>query len=100
MDPFWFRRRNCLASDTRSAGRGRRGSTRPLVKTRLLPDPTRSAEQSAVAKELPGRPEKKTFPPQVETAGQRSRARPPLLQEKMTRGWVSRVGTRELELEA
>ena len=86
MDPFWFRRRNCPASDTRSAGRERRGSTRPLVKTRLLPDPTRSAEQSAVTKELPGCLEKKTFPPQVETAGQRSRARPSLLQAKMTRG--------------
>jgi hypothetical protein len=65
--------------------------SRPPVRMGLLPDPTRSAEQSAVTKEVPGRREKKTFPSQMETAGQRPRARSPLLHEKMTTGWVLRV---------
>src|ERR1700677_1728947 len=53
MDQFYFRRRNCLASDTRSAGRERSEQmrSRPPVKTELLPDPTRLAERSAGTKE-------------------------------------------------
>src|ERR1035438_2144485 len=74
--------------------------SRPPVKTELLPTPTRSAELSAVTMKLPGRREKKTAPRQVETAGQRPRARPSLLQEKMTRGSVSRMGKWELEIGA
>jgi hypothetical protein len=100
MDPFWFRGRNWLTSDTRSAGRWRPGSTRPPVKPGLLLDLPRSVERSAMTKESPGRREMKTSPWQVEAAGQRPRAQSSLLEEKMTRGWVSRTGTRELELEA
>jgi hypothetical protein len=102
MDPSWARRPKCLASDMASERSGRSGQmpSRPPVKTGPPPDPTRSAERSAVTKELPGRREKKTSPGQVETEGQRPRVRPSLLQVKMTRGWVSRMGKRELELGA
>src|ERR1700733_4170961 len=75
--------------------------SRPPVKTALLPDPIRSVERSAAPKELPGRQKKKTSPRQVEIAGQRPMAQPSLLQGKikMKRGWVSRMGKRELELQ-
>jgi hypothetical protein len=88
MDPSCSRRPNCLASDMTSERQERLGRmlSRPPVKTWLLPDPTRSAERSAVTKELPGHEEKKTSPRQVETAGQRPMARSSLLREKMTRG--------------
>src|SRR5580658_5248384 len=99
IDPSCSRRPKCLASDMASEPQGRMRS-RPLVAPERLPDPTRSAEGSAVTKELPGRQEKKTFPLEVESAVQRSRARPSLLHEKMTRGWASRVETLELELGA
>src|SRR5271166_5951774 len=98
------RRLKCLASDLtseRQRGSGRMLS-RPLVKPGLLPGPTGPAERSAVTKELRGRPEKKTSRRQVETAEQRTRARrtrarPFLLQEKMTWGRASRVETQKLE---
>jgi hypothetical protein len=85
-----------------SAGSGRSGQmlSRPPGKTGLLPDPIRSAERSAATKELPGRRERKTFLARAETVGQRSRARPSLLQPRPMRGWVSRVGMGELEVEA
>jgi hypothetical protein len=99
MDPSCSRHPKCLGSDMASERQGRMLS-RPLLTPEWLPDPTRSAEGSAVSKKLPGRQEKKTFPPEVKTAVQRSRARPSLLHEKMTRGWASRVETLELELGA
>ena len=99
MDPCCSRRPKCLASDMAAERQGRMRS-RPLVTTEWLPDPTRSAEGSAVTKELPERQEKKTFPPEMESAVQRSRGRPSLPHEKMTRGWASRVETLELELGA
>src|ERR1700679_1958579 len=73
MDPSCSRRPKCPASDMESERQGRMLS-RPLVTPERLPDPTRSAEGSAVTKELSGRQEKKTFPPQVESLVQRSRA--------------------------
>src|SRR6202046_4907669 len=96
MDPSCSRHPKCLASDMAPERPGRMRS-RPLVTPEWLPDPTRSTEGSAVMKELPGRQEKKTFPPEVESAVQRSRARPSLLHEKMTRGWAARVETLELD---
>jgi hypothetical protein len=80
MDPSYSRRPKCLASDVVSerSGRSARMLSWPPVKTGMLPDPTRSAERSALTKELPGCQEKKTSPRRVETAGQRPRARPAL----------------------
>jgi hypothetical protein len=87
MDPSCSHCPKCLASDMASERQGRSGRTlSPPVKTGLLPDLTRSAERSAATKELPGRQEKKTSPRQLEIAGQRPKAPPSLLQEKMSRG--------------
>jgi hypothetical protein len=104
MGPSCSRPLKWLASDRTSERRERSGRvlSRPPAKARPSPVPARSPERSAVTKELPGRQEKKTSPRQVEISGQRPRARPSHLQEKikMKRGWVSRMGKRRLELQA
>ncbi len=75
--------------------------SRSPVKTVQLPAPTRSAERSAAMKEMPGRREKNTSPPQVESVGQPPRAQPCLRQEKeMTEGRVSRLAKPGLDPEA